>query len=266
MGETLRQTPPNTFPIPDISDRAKEARAVVFDQGGKGYLTYDELIAWYQSENAGRLPTLRDMGDFLGVQEHVLRTEHLAGWEALQSQWLATDWKGDFHVVGFTPDPSYRPAGNVRTGRHIGTEWTPENVEREVDRIVFLVDFDLISKQDFDNRVRSAVLVIGPTEFPREYEGAPYGERVEVPLTLYSQDAYQTFNRFGPSGWVPEEKLMVAHVDTADLRKLAGESGGLSFYFRIETNDRRALYINKDGRIYSNFTLSPGELAPPGRA
>ncbi len=266
MPTNIRATPPNTFPIANLADRAKEQAAAKFDPEAKGYLTYDQLIAWYQSENQGSLPNLSDMARFLGRPQHELAVEHLNGWEVLQSQWLASSWKGDFRIPGFSNDANYAPAGNVRVGREIGPQWNENNEVRDVDQTVFLLDFNLIKLEDFDQRVKNAVLVVGPEGFPREHAQARYGEAVEIPLTLLSQEGYQSFSRFGPAGWVPDKKLLAAQVDTADLRKLMGAAPGLSFFVRLETNDGRTLFVNKDGKPFNDFSLSAAELQPPGAA
>lgn len=260
MAENIRQTPPNTIAISNLSDREKEVAAVKFDQGSKGYLTYDELCAWYQSERGGHLPTLRDLADFIGAPQHVVESEYLPGWKALQIQWAAATWKGDFHLTGFS-DGSYRPAGNVRIGRWItaDTEATPGS-----DMMEFVVNFDLIYRADFDQRLETATLVLGPSGFPKEDPSAPYGEGVELPMELYSQDGYIIYNRLGASGWSPEKKLLLAEVSTEDLRELAGK-GGLSFFIRLTGNGGRAFYINRDGTMYQNFEITAAELAPQGQ-
>lgn len=267
MASNVRMFPPHTYPIANIEDRAKEVRASKFDIENKGYLTFEQLAAWYQSENEGRLPSIHDLSVFLGKPQHDLATEHLNGWEILQSRWLASTFKGDFRLQGFAQDPAYAPAGNVRIGREIGPQWD-ERGQRDVDQVVFLVDFNLINRDDFDGRVTSATIVVGPRGFAPE-EGARHGEAAEVQLTALSEDGYMTYpmSRFGPSGppqWVPEKKLLAAQVDTGDLRKLMGDSGGLSFYVRLETNDNKTFYINPEGQAFRNFEISSDEVAPQG--
>jgi hypothetical protein len=256
MGENLRQTPPNTVAIANLSDPDKEARAVSFDREGKGYLTYDEIVAWYQSERGGALPSLRDVADFLGAPEHVVAAEYLPGWKALQTQWLASSWKGDFHVPGWGSG-DYVPAGNVRTGRQVAGADGP-------DLFVFLVECNLVNRPDFDRGLSGATLVLGPTGFPKERPNAPYGEAVEVPLELYSMDGYIIYSRFGPAGWSPEKKLLVAEAETQSLRAIA-KAGGLSFYVRLATSDGRTLFVNRDGVPLRNFEASAAELTPPGQ-
>jgi hypothetical protein len=265
MVSNVRQTPPNTFPIANIADRAKEAAASQYDVEQKGYLTYDQLIAWFQAENGGRLPNLPDLAKFLGTPQHNLVAEHLNGWEVLQSQGLASSWKGDFHVDALAGANNYVPAGNVRVGREIGPQWdTTTNQPRDVDQLVFLVDFNLIALNDFDGRVKSATLVVGPTGFGKEHDAARTGEASEVPLTMLSETSSPIFGRFGPTGWSPEKKLLAAQVDTADLRELAGAAGGVSFYIRLETTDGQKVFINKDGKAFNNFDVSADDLRAPG--
>lgn len=264
MVTNVRNNPPNTFPIPNLESRKKEAAAAVYDQGNKGYLTYTELVAWYQAENGGQLPSLYDMAKFLGKPQHQLKAEFLDGWEAMQSQWLAGSWKGDFHVAELR-DGDYTPAGNVRIGREIGAQWNPAGGPGPVqDQTVFLVDFNLIRIADFDQRVKSATLVIGPKDFPKEHKKARYGEAVEVPMTLLSQPSEPIPGRYGPQGMSQERKLIAAQLDTADLRKLAADTGGLSFYIRLETKDGNTVAINKDGKAFRNFDIGVDELRPAG--
>ncbi|MBI2372455.1 MAG: hypothetical protein HYV07_00515 [Deltaproteobacteria bacterium] len=255
--------PPNSFSISNIKSKKLEKKAEALDVSGKGYLTFDELVALYQAEKKGALPNIAQLAKFLGVPQHQLATEHLDGWEALSSQWFASNWKGDFNIAGFSSDPGYSPAGNVRTGRQVGPQWNPDGSQVDVDQYVFLIDFNFMDIKDFDGQIKSAVLVVGPAGFPAE-EGAKYGEMVEVPLTIATQESYQSQGRYGPGGWVPEKKLLAAQVDVGDLRKLAGDGPGLSFFARLELNDGRTFHVNKDGKAFSNFTVAKDELAPPG--
>ncbi|MBK6686067.1 MAG: hypothetical protein IPG45_16455 [Deltaproteobacteria bacterium] len=265
MVSNVRNNPPNTFPIANLATKKKEAAAANYDVEGKGYLTYDQLIAWFQTENEGRLPNLSDLAKFLGKPQHELAVDYLNGWEILQSQWLAGSWKGDFHVDALR-DGDYTPAGNVRIGREIGPQFDPVNNRQvEVDQLVFLVDFNLIKLADFDAKVKSATLVIGPAGFPKEHNKAKYGEAVEVPMTLLSESSSPIPGRYGPQGWSPEKKLAAAQIDTGDLAKLAGAAPGLSFYIRLETHDNRVAFVNKDGQPFQNFDVSADELRPAGQ-
>ncbi len=259
-------TPPNTLSISNIADKAVEKEAEKFDVQGKGYLTYDELVAFYQAKNSGQLPNIQQLAKFLGMPQHELAVEHLDGYEVLSSQWFAHEWKGDFNIPGLSSDPGYAPAGNVRTGRQIGPQYEPSTNEwKDVDQVVFLLDLNLTKLADFDQRIKGATLVVGPMGFPKE-EGAKTAEKVEIPLTLTSQEAYQSHTRFGPGEWVPDKKLIAAQVDAVGLDKLAGGSGGLSFYVRLETIEGKTLYINRDGKPFSDFQISTDELAPAGEA
>ncbi|MBI4819318.1 MAG: hypothetical protein HY791_23805 [Deltaproteobacteria bacterium] len=255
--------PPNSFSISNIKSKKLEKKAEALDVSGKGYLTFDELVALYQAEKGGALPNLSQLAKFLGVPQHKLETEHLDGWEALSSQWFASNWKGDFHISGFSDDPGYAPAGNVRTGRQLGPQWSPDGTQNDVDQYVFLVDFNFMDIKDFDGQIKNAVIVVGPRDFPAE-DGSKYGEMVEVPLTIATQESYQSQGRYGPGDWVPEKKLLAAQVDVGDLRKLAGDTAGLSFFARLELNDGRTVHVNKDGKAFANFAVDKEELNPPG--
>jgi hypothetical protein len=260
--DKLRVTAPNTYSITDIADHDKETRAAKYDIEGKGYLTFDQLVAWYQAENDGRFPNLNELSEFIGKPQHEVKEKYLFSWQMLSASGIAGRWKGDFHIDGFGDAQSYRPAGNVRTGRFIGPTWNAAGMQRDVDQMVFLVDFNLIKKGDVDNAIKGATLVVGPKGFPKEYEGAPDGEKVELPMELYTQDGYMSYNRFGPSGWVPEKKVIAAQVDTSDLRNLGPE--GVSFYIRLELDDGRKVFINKDGVARRDFDISKDELKPQG--
>ncbi len=266
----VRAFPPNSYPIANIKSRDKEKAAAAFDVEGKGYLTFDQLAAWYQAEHAGNLPSLQDLARFLGKPQHELKAEHLNGWEILQSNWMAGTFKGDFRIASFDLRQGYAPAGNVRVGREIGPQWDNQGQQHDVDQLVVLVDFNFIDKNDFDARIKNATLVVGPKGFAKE-PGGMAGEAVEVQLTALSEPETWTVpvTRYGPAGAPirnPEKKLLAAQLDVADLRKLMGDAGGISFYARVETVDGKTHFINPEGHAYRNFEVTPEELAPQGNA
>lgn len=249
--------PPNTIAISNLANKQMEALASRYDSGKKGYLTYTEACQLYADKNGNALPpNLEAVISLLGGTQHPMTGRRLNGWEAMSAGWIASNWKGDFNIGGFG-------AGNVRTGRQTGQEFDAAGQARQVDKFIFLVDCNLVDRSKLEGNITSATLVVGPRGFGKE-QGSQLGENVEVPLTVATQEGYMTYDRASGSHWVDEKKYLAAAVDTKDLRDLAGQSGGLSFYVRLETNDGRTLYVNKNGQAFNNFDVSSKETKPVG--
>lgn len=241
----FRISPQTTIRIADLKSRDMEEVARRYDTGDKGYLTLNEAYALFADHNDDVLPSsLKDVVEFLGGKQHNVTVHHQGWGEVMALPWHAHDWKGDFSVPGFG-------AGNVRVGGlH---NWEREQGQKAA---VFLFDCNLVDLHKLDKELVSATLVVGPAGFSPE-DGASLGEAVELPLTLATQEAHETWTRAG-NQWVPERKYLAAAVDVEDLKKLANENG-LSFYARIETV-HGTQWINKDGVPGRNFDVSNDEL------
>ncbi|MFH1807698.1 MAG: hypothetical protein ABIJ09_03055 [Pseudomonadota bacterium] len=243
--------------ISNIGDVSKEKEAKRFDANNDGVLQAEEAARLYSEKTLGDRPAnLDDALKVVGGRQHEVKTFHQ------EYPFLMTvgayGWKGDFNVPGLG-------AGNVRTGRTKSTYSNYDSAsggsrQREVDSYKFLFDCDLMDKGFLEKNLQSATLVIGPKGFQPE-AGSDLGEAVAIPLDVATQDGYQSYSRGGGSSHVPEKKYLAASVDTGDLRALAGDSGGLSFYLRLET-DQGTRYVNKDGKAFNNFEIDGSELRP----
>jgi hypothetical protein len=241
--------------IANIGDVSKEGEVRRFDSNGDGILQADEAARLYAEKTLGNRPDNFDQVlKLVGGEQHKVKTYHQE--YPMVMTMGAYTWKGDFNV----PELG---AGNIRTGRAKSAYYNYDSSggaprQREVDSYKFLVDCDLMDKSFLEKNLQSATLVIGPRGFNPE-SGSSLGESVSVPLDIATQDGYQSYSRGGGSSWVPERKYLAASVDTEDLRKLAGDSGGLSFYLRLET-DKGTRYVNKDGKAFNNFDVDASEL------
>lgn len=251
--------PPNTIAISNLKSQAMEKLAENYDVGHKGYLTFTEACSLFADKNDNKLPGgIDDVVAFLGGAQHPMTSRRLNPWEAVSAGWLASEWKGDFHLAGFG-------AGNIRTGRQAGQAYDPQGQAHAIDRFVFLVDCNLVEKSTMEKGISSATLVVGPKGFGHE-TGSNLGEAVELPLTLATEDGHMSYDRSSGTHWVDEKKYLAAAVDTTGLRELAAQSGGLSFYVRLETPDGKTLYINRDGQAFNNFEVGSKDLKPVGAA
>lgn len=244
---------PAGMSIANVGDVAKEKELKRYDANDDNVLGVDEAARYYADQTGGYRPSSFDeVFKLVGGRQHEMRAVHQ---EPYMLGWFASDWKGDFNV----PELG---AGNIRTGRnkqqtHSSTTGGPEH---RVDAYNIVVDCNLMDRKLLEEHLASATLVIGPRGFNQE-DGSGLGEAVVVPLDLSTQDGYQTYSRGGGSSYVPDKKHLGVSLSTEDLRALAGESGGLSFYIKLET-DQGTRYLNRDGRAFSNFDIDAAELRP----
>lgn len=254
---SFRIMPRNSIPISDLKNSAMEQLAKQYDAGNKGYLTTEEAFRLYAQKNSDAQPAnLQQVVDFLGGPQHKVTQRHLDGYELLMSPAFASNWKGDFNIPGLG-------AGNVRTGRDIRPDYSSGTPAPGQDQFMFLIDMNLVEQGRLERDLQGATLVVGPRGFKPE-AGSNVPEFVEVPLALATQEGYKSYNRGGGASWVPERKYLAAAVDTNDLRALAGGPGSLEFYVRLNTNDGRTLYVNKDGKAFSNFEVTAEDLKQTG--
>jgi hypothetical protein len=239
--------------ISDIANKAQEAELRRFDGNSDGVIDQEEAARFHAAKTLGERPDSIDAAlKSVGGRQHEVKTYHQEYWGTMISG--VPEWKGDFNIPGLG-------AGNICTGRSTNSYWgdlgDPRN--RQVDAYKFLVNCDLMDKGFVEQGIQSATLMIGPRGFGKE-AGSELGEVVAVPLDIAAQDGYTAYQRGGGSTWVPERKYLAAAVDVGDLKKLAGDSGGLSFYVRLETN-YGTRYVNRDGKPYNNFDIDAAELA-----
>jgi hypothetical protein len=252
----FRIMPRNSIAIADLKNPSMEGVAKQYDAGNKGFLTTEEAFRLFADKNDKTEPkSIQDVIKFLGGAQHQMTVRHMEMYEVLGSPWFASNWKGDFNISGVG-------AGNVRTGREVTPNYA-NPAKPPVDAFVFLVDANLMDGKVLEKDVVSATVVVGPKGFKPD-AGSTLGEGVEVPLSLATQDAYTSFNRGGGASQVPERKYLAAAVDTKDIKDLAGTSGGVSFYVRLQMDDGRTLYLNKDGVSGRNFEVDAKDLAPAG--
>ncbi len=231
------------IPISNAKKIAKEAEMKKFDVNNDNLLDSAEAARYYADKTGGKAPTSTDaVYKLAGGRDHKINQFARDYYQTLYT--YAPDAKGNFNIPGFG-------AGNIRTGRQLA--------ENNTEAYNFLIDCDLMDRNFLDNNLESATIVIGPKNFVKE-NGSQIDEMVTIPLNVATADGYQSFNRGGPGAWVPEKKFLAASVDVKSLRSLAGKSGGLSFYVRLQTNDGKTLWINKDGKAFNNFEIDAKEL------
>ncbi|HEY3452927.1 MAG TPA: hypothetical protein VGK67_41680 [Myxococcales bacterium] len=230
--------------ISNLKKQAKEPELKKFDTNNDNLLDPAEQDRYYASTSkSGATPKSPSaVYTKAGGREHKVTQFARDYYQTLYT--YAPDSKGNFSIPGFG-------AGNIRTGRQLA--------EKNTDAYNFLVDCDLMDKNFIENGVESATIVIGPKGFTPD-SGSKLDEMVTIPLNTATADGYQSFNRGGSSTWIPEKKFLAASVDVKDLRKLAGDSGGLSFYVRLQTSDGKTLWMNKDGKAFKNFEIDAAEL------
>jgi len=233
--------------ISDIKDtsvkKTKEEKLKKYDTNADGILDAQESARYYADKKSGYQPSSIDQVlKLAGGKQHELKTMHQEEGNVIWGS--VANWKGDFNIAGVG-------AGNVRAERR---PW------ETVDNTALLVDCNLM-EMSFVEKIESATLMIGPRGMASE-PGSTLPETVAVPLNIATLPGYETWNRGGGHYWVPERKYLAAGLDTADLRNLAGDSGGLSFYIVLRTNDGATHFVNKDGKPYNNFDFDAAELAP----
>ena len=241
---------PTNLSISDIKDssptKTAEADVKKFDGNNDGVLDSAEAARYYADKSGGFAPRgIDDVFKLAGGKQHEVKVRHQEFWDVVNMG--AGTWRGDFHVPGVG-------AGNVRTDRQ---SWN------QTDRTNLLVDCDLMDAHFLEHDLGAATLVIGPRGFDPE-SGSSVGENVTVPLHIATQPGYQSYSRGGGSSWVPEKKYLAVSMDTGDLRNLAGQSGGLSFFIKLETNDGRNFWINKDGKAFNNFDIDGADVKARG--
>lgn len=233
--------------ISDIKDKsvnkAKEEKLKAYDTNADGILDAQESARYYAAKKSGYEPSSIDQVlKVAGGKQHELKTMHQEEGNVIWGS--VANWKGNFNI----PDVG---AGNVRAERR---PW------ETVDNTALLVDCNLIDLS-FVEKIESATLMIGPRGMPSE-SGSTLAEAVAVPLNIATSPGHQEWNRGGGNYWVPDRKYLAAALDTGDLRQLAGDSGGLSFYIVLRTDDGATHYVNKDGKPYNNFDIDAAELKP----
>jgi hypothetical protein len=235
--------------ISNLKKQSKEVELKKFDKNNDNLLDKAEQDAYYAANTkTGKAPSSpTQVYTKAGGREQKVTSFARDYYQTLYT--YAPDSKGNFNIPGFG-------AGNIRTGRQLA--------EKNTDAYNFLVDCDLMDKGFIEGGVESATIVIGPKGFKPD-AGSNLDEMVTIPLNTATADGYQSYNRGGGSTWVPEKKFLAASVDVADLRKLAGTSGGLSFYVRVDTNDGKTLWMNRDGKAYQNFEIDAAELKARGK-
>lgn len=106
--------------------------------------------------------------------------------------------------------------------------------------------------------VKSAAVHFAPKDFPM-IAGENIAEVVSVPLDVLVEEGRYYSTGTGGGTAEPEVKALVCAVDRGDLAKLAGDSGGISFYAAVELDDGRSYAINLDGVPGRNFLLDGRE-------
>jgi hypothetical protein len=236
------------IPISNSKKIGKEKELQKYDTNHDNMLDKAEAAKYYADKTGGKTPASSDdIYGLVGGRDHKITQFDRDYYSTLYT--YAPDFKGNFNIPGFG-------AGNVHTGRQLG----PNNTEA----FNFLVDCDLMDRNLVDNKLESATIVIGPKGFKPE-TGSKLDEMVTIPLSSASADGYSTFDRGGGSHWVPEKKYLAASVDVKSLKNLAGKSGGLSYYVRLQTTDGQTLWINRDGKAFNNFEIDASELKARGK-
>jgi hypothetical protein len=233
---------PTHVSISNINDKSKETELQRYDINKDGMLDVQEASRYHASKTRGEAPRgMEEVFDLAGGRQHDIKTYHNEYYNVLST--YAPNWKGDFHIPGYG-------AGNVRIGPSYG------------DRMNVLVDCDLMNRDFLEKGITSASLVIGPKGFDKE-QGSNVGEAVHVPLNIATRESYQSFSRGGGSHTVPEKKFLAATMDMQGMRDLANGKD-LNFYIRLETNDGKTLYVNKDGQAFKNFEIKNNEIKGQG--
>ncbi len=231
--------------ISNLKKKSQEKELKKYDTNNDNLLDNKEAAKYYADKTGGKsMSSLDDVYKLAGGKQRDIKTVQ----NGYPQTW-APDWKGDFHIDGYG-------AGNTRTNRMLSGL-------NGKDTYSFVVDCNLMDRSFLENDVASATLVLGRKDFKAE-AGSKIAEQVTVPLDTVTQPGYQTWDRGGGSHWVPEKKFLAASVDVKSLRSLAGDSGGLSFYVRLQTNDGKTLWMNKDGQPYQNFQIDASELKAKG--
>ncbi|MHB8875639.1 MAG: hypothetical protein ACYC8T_18290 [Myxococcaceae bacterium] len=238
------------FQISNLKSPAKEAELKAFDTKlNDGVLDMEEASAYVAAKTGNQPLSIGEAYAAAGGRQHEVKLQRADYWSTVSGGW-AYNHKGDFHIDGVG-------AGNVKTGR----------LSSGADAFTFSVNCDLIDKKFVEEKIASANIMIGPKGFNPE-SGSKLGEQIAIPLNIATRDgySYQAYSRGGGGGSVsvPDAKFLGAQVDVESLKKLAAESGGLSFYIRLDTVDGKTHFINKDGVGGRNFDIDAAELKPRG--
>jgi hypothetical protein len=235
--------------ISNLKKKTKEAELKKYDANKDNLLDTKEAAKYYADKTGGKsLTSLEDVYKLAGGKQRdtkVVDRQFPLTW--------APDWRGDFNVPGVG-------AGNVRTNRMVDL---PKPGNKVAESFNFVVDCNLMNRNFLENDIKSAHIVIAQKDFSPE-KGSDIAEQITIPLNVATQDGYVSYDRGGGRHQVPEQKMLTASAELESLRKLAGKSGGLSFYVRIETNDGRTLWINRDGKPAKNFEITENELKARG--
>jgi hypothetical protein len=105
--------------------------------------------------------------------------------------------------------------------------------------------------------VSSTAVYFAPRDFP-----LILGEEIAavacVPLDIMIE-AERRYSHGTGGGYEREVKALVCAVERTDLSKIAGDSGGVSFYAEVILNDGSTFYINHDDPSDKNFLLPSKE-------
>lgn len=185
-----------------------------------------------------------------GTTQHPMHIKVQEAWELLNMPGVTP--RGEFSIPGGYGE------GNVRTDRF---PWGDPHARTMHDTFMFLVDCKGMDPGFVSKGIATATLVIAPKDFVKK-PGSDEKNEVEIPLTFATIPAHQTHTRNGPGPSVPEKQYLAVGVETEDLLALAGDSGGLSFYIKLETIDGKNLPINRNGNAFENFEVNTAELKP----
>jgi hypothetical protein len=245
---TFRVGQRNQVMIADAGNVNKERDLKAFDDNRDGIIDATEGARLYNYSKPGERPeSMDDVFALVGGRQHNVKNYY----QNSDNMW-ANGFKGNFEIPGLG-------AGNIQASRRneVFQYNGPDNVV-EADAYSIVVDCDLIDKSFLENNLKNATLIIGPRGFTPD-DGSEFGEAVAVPLDIATRDGYSVYNRGGGSNWVPDKKVLGAKIDVPGLRELMGDSGGLSFYIKLES-DKGTHFINRDGKAFSNFDIDASEI------
>jgi hypothetical protein len=224
---------------PDKSKLAKK-----YDEGNKGFLTYQELSELFVNEKAGvdvlRPEDLPEALSLLGMDD--LWPHYMADWEPIYNYQSCVDWRGNFHFPGIG-------AGHVKTGRR-----TVYSSGSSTEYFILCLIFDLFSTDYLLDNLNEGDVVIGPWGFDG---GATYNAYV----TYYPRWRIEVFSRFYNEKRIYPNQLQVK-MPLSQAQSTANAQG-LSLYGMVEMSGQTH-YINRDNLPFSNFDVPISALASSG--
>jgi hypothetical protein len=108
-----------------------------------------------------------------------------------------------------------------------------------------------------ENGVISAAVHFAPKDFPL-IPGENLAGVACIPLDVLLEPERRYDHGTG-GGYEREVKALVCAVERTDLARVAGNTGGVSFYATLKLEDGRTFYINRDGIPGRNFLLPSDE-------